>query len=465
MLGARIIDLDERSEMDGSEYIVVESSDGKDDTQKMSLAFLLSLLEEDIEEYVNDKTMSTEDIKSAIKDAIDSLGDITSSGANKVYISEALSASNEEDDIDIIKKLIPQGIEVQNGDIAIVKRYISGESGAISYTSYVYDIDVGWAATDGNYSASNVFLKNKITVAGDFAAVGNYKKGDEIAAGTSLESLFSGILQRELYPTNNDKPNVSITVNGGNGEVGSEYTVPTATLKITDVGSYPYEPIETGITFKVGKVKLAEGVDPDAATNYKTNTSVMKKNSTLSLKASGDKALYADTATKYTFSGTATHTDGVIPKTNLGNDYPDAQIKSGDVTIDDATATFTGWRYLFGGGTKADTINSAAIRATNKLKKSSESAPITSGGKGIIFSASKGDTKVVFAYPSDWTTKTPKFEIFTMAWGATSGFEKSTISVADYRGGENGLKEYTVYTYTPATPFAAEETQYCVYFI
>ena len=51
-----------------------------------------------------------------------------------------------------------------------------------------------------------------------------------------------------------------------------------------------------------------------------------------------------------------------------------------------------------------------------------------------------------------------------MAWGATEGFEKSTVNVADARGGENGLKEYTVYTYTPATPLAADNTQYCVYF-
>ena len=84
--------------------------------------------------------------------------------------SLALSA-DEQDDIDVIETLIPEGEQLQNGDIAIVKRYISGTSGPISYTSYVYDkdIDGGWAATDGNYSASNVFLKNKIEI---------LKKGD-----------------------------------------------------------------------------------------------------------------------------------------------------------------------------------------------------------------------------------------------------------------------------------------------
>ena len=385
---------------------------------------------------------------------------------SQVYQSEILVSTNVDDDIDIIEGLIPEGTELQNGDIAIVRRYISGNSGPISYTSYVYDkdIDTGWVATDGNYSASNVFLKNKITLAGDFTSIGNYQKGKTFEAGTSMESILSGMMQQELYPNANDKPNASITVSGGNGEVGSEYTVPTATLKITDVGSYPYAPTATGITFEVGKVMLAEGADPDKATNTKTNDAVMTTNSTITLKASGDKALYSDTATKYTFSGKGTYTDGVVPKTNLGNDYPDAQIKSGDVTIDDATATFTGWRYIFGGGTTAETIDSTAIRALTKLKKTSDSVPTTSGGKGFVFSGKKGATKVIFAYPSSWTTKTPKFEIFTMAWGATEGFEKTTVSVADYRGGTNGLKEYTVYTYTPATPLAADNTDYCVYF-
>ena len=155
----------------------------------------------------------------------------------QVYQSEPLSSTAEQDDIAVIEGLIPDGTELQNGDIAIVKRYIAGNSGAISYTSYVYDSSFadetsgnpGWAATDGNYSASNVFLKNKIELAGSFTSVGNYNKGKTINAGTSLESLLSGMLQQELYPTANDKPNAEITASGGSGEVGSEYTVPTAT--------------------------------------------------------------------------------------------------------------------------------------------------------------------------------------------------------------------------------------------
>ena len=190
----------------------------------------------------------------------------------------------------------------------------------------------------------------------------------------------------------------------------------------------------------------------------------MIKGSTINLQATDSETLYTDTAKSYKFTATASHSAGAVPVTNLGNEREGLKIESGDITIADKTATFTGWRRIFGSGTTAATLDSANIRALTQLKKTSDTVPTTSGGKGIVFNAAKGSTKVVFAYPSSWTTKTPKFEIFTMAWGGTEGFEKSTVNVADARGGENGLKEYTVYTYTPATPLAADNTQYCVYF-
>lgn len=357
--------------------------------------------------------------------------------------------------------------DVAIGDTGIVKApiYENAEDetkNKYSYTGYVYT-ENGWSAMDGNYSAANVFIEKDLTLAGSFSSVGNYAKGKKISGGTSLETLLSGMLQQELYPNANDKPNASITVSGGSGEVGSSYTLPTATLKITDVGSYGYGPA-TGIKFEIGDVKLAQGADPETATNYKTNDAVMVKDSTITLQATDTATLYTDSAKTYTFSGTGSYTQGAIPVTNLGNPHESARIPAGDVTITDATATFSGYRYTFGGSTTAETINSTAIRALTKKHKSSDAVPTTSGGTGIVFSAKKDDTKLIFAYPSSWTTKTPKFEIFTMAWGATEGFVKSTVNVADSRGGENGLKEYTVYTYTPATPFAADNTDYCVYF-
>lgn len=175
-----------------------------------------------------------------------------------------LSADDTDDIAAIEAKVEAEGAEKQNGDVAIVKSTFA--DGKTSYTSYVYDVELdvegentshGWSAMDGNYSASNVFLRNEITLAGDFEKVGNMSKGDTVAAGTSLESLFGSILQQELNPEAS-LPTAEITVSGSNGEVGSSYTLPTATLKITGVGSYTYGP-ETGITFAIDNVSLSCG--------------------------------------------------------------------------------------------------------------------------------------------------------------------------------------------------------------
>ena len=384
-----------------------------------------------------------------------------------------LGADDTDDIAAIEAQVATEGAEKQDGDVAIVKSTFA--DGKISYTSYVYDsaLDVegedsskGWSAMDGNYSATNVFLKNKIELAGSFDKVGNYNKGKTIAAGTSLESLLSGMLQQELYPNANDKPNASISVSGGSGEVGSEYTVPTATLKIDDVGSYQYGDKATGITFAVGNVKLAEGADPATATNYKTNDAVMGKDSTITLKASGDKVMYADTSKTYTFSATASYPAGKVPVTNLGNPYEAAQIPAGSVTIEDKTATFSGYRYGFAGGSTAAAIDSAVVRSMTAKKSSKTSMDAES--EALEFTAAAGATKVFFAYPATWTG-TPYFEMFGLAWAENTDIvAKDNIQVADARGTVDGALQgavaYKLYCWELDTPLQAESTKFRVWF-
>lgn len=385
-------------------------------------------------------------------------------------------SANETDDIAAIEaKVAAEGATKQNGDVAIVKSTFA--DGKVSYTSYVYDseLDVegedsskGWSAMDGNYSATNVFLKNKIELAGSFSSVGNYNKGKTINAGTSLESLLSGMLQQELYPTANDKPNAEISASGGSGEVGTTYSAPVATLKITDVGSYEYGDKATGITFAIGNVKIAEGADPATATNYKTNEAVMAKDSTLKLTATTG-GMYADTAKSYTFSGTASYPAGKVPVTNLGNAYESAQIPAGDVTIADKTISFSGYRKAFAGGSTAAALDSAAIRAASATKTSFSS--MDSQSEALEFTAVAGATKVFFAYPSTWSvgTKKPYFEMFGLAWGENTDIvAKADVQVADARGtveGElQGAVAYKLYCWELDTPLQAETTKFRVWF-
>ena len=361
----------------------------------------------------------------------------------------------EESDNDIIAELVKDCV-LSNGDCAIIKRQVSEDSGSYIYTSYVYTDGV-WAAMDGNYDANNVYFKDNIKLAGAYDSVGNVKLSDEtlVTKGKSLTAVMQSIFTKELFPNNSDVPEISLTVSGGSGEVGSSYSLPEATLKVTDVGSYAYGP-DTGIVVEADNASLTCG---DQTVK---NTSVMKKDSTLKLKATDTETLYKDTKKSYSFSASVVYTDGAIPVTNLGNEYSDAQIKSATLTASKA-AEFIGYRYSFAGGTTASAIDSAVVRsmAAKKSSKATSSSPLE-------FTAAAGTTKVFFAYPSTWTG-TPYFEMFGLAWGENSDFkQKDNIQVADARGTVDGVLQgataYKLYAWELDTPLQAETTKFRVYF-
>lgn len=364
-----------------------------------------------------------------------------------------------EIDIEAINRVVGDA-ELAGGDIAIVKSTFA--PGKTQYTAYVYDeATSAWKAMDGNYSADNVYVAEDLTLAGNFTSVGNYNKGDTIAAGTSLQNVLSSMLQQELYPTANDKPNASISVSGGSGEVGSSYTLPTATLTIDDVGSYEYGDKATGITFAINSVELKQG------SNSKKNDAVMSKGSTLRLQATDTDTLYTDSAKSYTFTATASYEQAPnIPVTNLGNPYEAARIPAGSVNISNKTATFSGYRYAFAGGTTAATLDSATVRAMT-AKKSSK-ASMDSQAEALEFTAAQGATKVFFAYPATWTG-TPYFEMFGLAWAENTDIvAKDNIQVADARGTVDGALQgavaYKVYCWELDTPLQAESTKFRVWF-
>lgn len=374
-------------------------------------------------------------------------------------VPEVAENGSVEIHLDAITRVV-NGATLSSGDIAVVKETFA--PGKIQYTAYVYDGDAAtWKAMDGNYSADNVYTAKDLTLAGNFTTIGNYEKGDVIAAGTSLQDVLSGMLQQELYPTANDKPSASISASGGSGEVGSSYTLPTATLTITDVGSYEYGDKETGITFAIGDVTLNQG------SNSKTNDAIMTKGSTLKLQATDTETLYTDAAKSYTFTATASYEQSPkIPVTNLGNPYEDARIPAGNVSIADKTVTFSGYRYAFAGGTTAANLDSTVVRSMS-AKKSSK-ASMDSQNEALEFTVAAGATKVFFAYPATWTG-TPYFEMFGLAWAENTDIvKKDNIKVADARGTINdalqGAVDYKLYCWELDTPLQAETTKFRVWF-
>lgn len=377
----------------------------------------------------------------------------------QVYANnEAIPYNDERTDAAIISELVEEN-ELHNGDCAIVKRQIAEGSGSNTYTSYVYD-DGNWVAMDGNYDASNVYFRDNITLAGNYDKVGNIKLSDGTleASGKSLAELMQTIFTQELYPNNSDIPEISLTASGNSGEVGSSYTLPTATLKLTDVGSYAYGPA-TGITVAIGDASITQGGETAK------NTSVMTKDSTITLKAKDTETLYTDTSKSYTFNASLKYSDGAVPVTNLGNEYESAQIKSDTLTAS-KTATFSGYRKAFAGGTSAATINSEVVRSMSATKNSKVS--MDSQGEALEFIAAAGTTKVFFAYPATWTG-TPYFEMFGLAWAENSNIvAKNNIDVADARGTVEGVLQgatsYKLYSWELDTPLQAETTKFRVWF-
>lgn len=366
------------------------------------------------------------------------------------------------------------------GDVGIVKAPLYEGAEEYTYTGYVWN-GTAWAAMDGNYSAENVFLPQSITLAGDYGQVydtadkkyyditslGNYRKGDVIDAGTSVGDVFKKLFTKTLQPSKT-APTATITASGDDGgkETGDTYTKPAGTITVT-AGSYTNEGTATGVTYAIGKVAIAYGADPEAdkATYRNTNAEVLGHNGTVTMPASkyasgATTANYTDDSVSYTFSGMAHNEAGNVAKDNLGGDSsPVVQIGAGDLTVADKTVSFRGHRKMFCGCT-SETLNSATIRGL--ALKSAKAA------KGTFeVTAPTGATQIVLALPTKSVGKKytmTKAEMYTSNWeDYTSLFSAAqTIQVADKRGGENGLQNYNVYTYSFAALKANTRFQFTV---
>ena len=304
------------------------------------------------------------------------------------YIGSDVKAANvfqvelgedEVDDIAAIEaKVAEEGAEKQAGDVAIVKALIS--EGKYSYTSYVYDpeLDVegddssfGWSAMDGNYSASNVFLKKGITLSGDYGqdsrkdkitSIGNYRIGDTIAAGTSLESVFMNMLSKRLQPSSTPTaPAASITLYmdgstkksaAGVVEVGT--TINPYYVASLSKGSYTYGP-DTGIAATSYSVTSTGRKTVDGA-----NEETPEDTGTTATGSFG--SFVVDDDTSYKVSVSIPHNEGVPAVDNLGDPAsPEVKIPSGTKTA--TSGAVSGYRAWFCGYKNGDNAlaNAAAI--------------------------------------------------------------------------------------------------------
>lgn len=308
-----------------------------------------------------------------------------------------------------------------DGDVFIIKTLINGDK--YSYSSFIYDNNK-WCAMDGNVDASNVIMRKNIVTAGSYTQVGNITKGQSATgsidvAGKSVEDVFQAIFTKEQNPTKTD-PAVSLTFpQSGAKEVGTTVT-PTYTATLS-AGSYTYGPA-TGI--------------------IATGWTVTDTNSHTVDAASGqfDPFIVGD-STNYKITAVAAHGQGAIPLTNLGNEYPAAQIQAGSKSK--TSGAVTGYRsFFYGSNISPIELNSASIRQltnSNKAVGSSQTFSLT-----VV----EGAKQVVIAFPSA-TGKTLSKVLDTGAFGTdiVGSFVQSEANVEGISGYE--AVPYDVYVYAP----------------
>lgn len=328
--------------------------------------------------------------------------------------------TNEETIKRILKDIIPK-----KDDIFILKRVIADDK--ISFTAFVFD-GVIWRALDGNYDSKNIYFSKDLVVTENIGTIKIDDSGSHTieAAGKSVDEVLRYILAKEINPTIT-MPEILINfINETNVEAGTEIT-PTYNAKLTS-GNYEYGP-ETGIN----------------ALSWNIVDNSIPQNSS-NLPSDSFPSIIIEDNTIYKITATALYNDGNIPKTNIGNDYLEGQIKSNSISKTITTA-ISSYRNFFYGAINSSTseapLTSELIRSLNKGGAYNEEKIITINAKNA--------KRIIIAYPADSTREGLKSALLTssMNLNITSLYkEKFNIRVS----GANGYKPilYKVFVYEPA---------------
>lgn len=284
------------------------------------------------------------------------------------------------------------------------------------------------ADENGNFTvASTSETKDDVTVNG-VTGLG-IADGFVIPAGTSFDEFVKMVVQKAI-PATYTKPTLAIANNGGqasgNVEAGTSITPKLkATFTKNDAGAL------TSIAIKQGSTDVVTGtVSP---LTYTGKAIVV-----------GDETI--------TFTATATYEDAPVKQNNLGQDSTENWFAGG--TVSSGSYSITGKRNLFYGtgvGT-VPTITSDMVRGLTNTKLN----PAT--GTTITISVAIGQQYIAFAYPATLRDVNNVTYVEANDSGMASNFTKTTVNVADARGGKNGLMSYKVYTYSMAVPAAAGMT-------
>lgn len=267
-------------------------------------------------------------------------------GGEEAHVYEATVAKGGDHNAAITTAL--NGAEPNTHDVAIVKEAIiaadkltEGVTQKYQYTAYRFN-GTTWTAFDGNYSAENVFFTEDFTFTKAIGTVTIPSSGSKVvsAAGKNLKDFFAGIFAAEEYPST---PSTSASITSSNigaKEVGTNIAV--AYSFSTTANAYKYGPAN-GVTWS------------DYSATFNGETKTASSGTFTSVQVTDDTSLK--------ITGSCKNSQGAMPKTNIGNDYPSARIAEKTWTGLEK-GTLTGYRAWFCGYKDGDNALADATAIT-----------------------------------------------------------------------------------------------------
>ena len=281
------------------------------------------------------------------------------------------------------------------------------------------DLPYANSGADIQVDASQVMFSQDLVFTEQF---GKYvPSGGKVTVPANGDSLLDVLLSAFATDSNPSITQPSVSVSSSDFktyEVGTNVT-PTYTATLNP-GSYQYGPA-TGIT----------------ATSWSVVDNAAEPNTLTTASGSFPQMQVVD-GTSYSITATASYGAGAIPKTALGQDYTDGQIKAGSKQA--TKGTITGYRNGFYGTTttqSSGTFESDNIRALTATNKA------ITAGTVINISIPVGARSVIFAYPSSVRDVNSVQDANGLNAEIKTAFTQVLVNVA----GANGYNpiEYKVY--------------------
>lgn len=297
------------------------------------------------------------------------------------------------------------------------------QSGVINENDFVITSDTDELAFI-NKSNETKFIKSRsskpYTLNG--TSLGALKSGDTIPSEVDMDGLLELITQKAI-PATYTNPTISIANNGGQAsgavETGTSVTPKLrATFNKNDAGDL------TKLEILKGGVSIGNGT-------------------TTPYDYVGDPIVVGDET--ISFTAKATYGQGAIKNDNLNNPSPNGRIEAGSVTS--SSYNIVGQRNMFYGTGigKFENATSDKIRGLSNKKLN------PTNGLKISMKVETGQQYIVFALPVPRVLTQVIYDDLGDK-GMLSAFTKSTVQVADSRGGNSGLKDYNLFVYNLSTP-------------